>query len=525
MMILVNVGLRVIIPIMIIMVFVLMSLSQPINGDIGWLFHATTQWLNGKELYVDIIEVNPPLIFYIMSPAVFFSKAFGVNPVLMAKLYLSFITLGLTVIHLMLMFRVVHKNLFFNMYLPCILLIVFVIPGYDFSQRDHLAILLLLPYLTCRYLKFFKHIEFNFFTIISLGFLAGLSICLKPHFILLVISCELFWFVKVKSINLLIDAMIYSIILTCALFYVLLIVCHYTYISEMVPLALATYWTYGKSIYSFNLWNYLYFYTVMIFISRFIESESNRILIVFFNILIAAAFINFLLQSHYSYQLLPFKTLFYINLFVVVTSLLGQVSGFSILSKTYYFISFLLSFYYLSMYMKENWRLFEYVYDYRALPPFHLMGYENLSDGVSEINNKFDGENLYVLSSNVWPSAFISGYTKAKWVSGFPALWPLPAIDMYQRNPEKLTKDKIVRISNVEKNVISRILLEIEIYKPKAILIDARENPSYFIDDFSYLEFFREEHMLSKVFDDYSDSGYEINVYNRVKFKVYIRNQ
>ena len=44
--------------------------NSPPNLDSSWLLYATAEWLGGKRLYVDILELNPPLIFLLNVPAV-----------------------------------------------------------------------------------------------------------------------------------------------------------------------------------------------------------------------------------------------------------------------------------------------------------------------------------------------------------------------------------------------------------------------------------------------------------------------
>ena len=41
------------------------ALRSPLKDDIAWLLYVAHRWLAGRELYVDVIEVNPPLIVWI----------------------------------------------------------------------------------------------------------------------------------------------------------------------------------------------------------------------------------------------------------------------------------------------------------------------------------------------------------------------------------------------------------------------------------------------------------------------------
>ena len=40
-------------------------LRSPLKDDIAWLLYVARRWLAGRELYVDVVEVNPPLIVWI----------------------------------------------------------------------------------------------------------------------------------------------------------------------------------------------------------------------------------------------------------------------------------------------------------------------------------------------------------------------------------------------------------------------------------------------------------------------------
>ena len=40
-------------------------LRSPLKDDVAWLLYVARRWLAGRELYVDVVEVNPPLIVWI----------------------------------------------------------------------------------------------------------------------------------------------------------------------------------------------------------------------------------------------------------------------------------------------------------------------------------------------------------------------------------------------------------------------------------------------------------------------------
>src|SRR5580698_2972512 len=41
------------------------ALRSPLKDDIAWLLYVARRWMAGRTLYVDVVEVNPPLIVWI----------------------------------------------------------------------------------------------------------------------------------------------------------------------------------------------------------------------------------------------------------------------------------------------------------------------------------------------------------------------------------------------------------------------------------------------------------------------------
>ena len=46
-----------------IMLFAVMR--TPLKDDIAWLLYVARRWMAGRALYVDVVEVNPPLIVWL----------------------------------------------------------------------------------------------------------------------------------------------------------------------------------------------------------------------------------------------------------------------------------------------------------------------------------------------------------------------------------------------------------------------------------------------------------------------------
>src|SRR5215813_700280 len=58
---------------------VLVVFLAPLTHDAAWYLVATRRYLDGARLYVDLIEVNPPLMFWLMTPPTWLGRALGLS--------------------------------------------------------------------------------------------------------------------------------------------------------------------------------------------------------------------------------------------------------------------------------------------------------------------------------------------------------------------------------------------------------------------------------------------------------------
>lgn len=137
--------------------------SYPLNHDVAWLLVATQRWASGQQLYRDVIEINPPLIFL--------ENVLLTAGVLTKDAYLLGVTsaIGLSTAWVF-AFRGARIATFSALAL--------VASGItDYGQRDHIALVFLFPYLLTSPSRPFAQV--------AIGLWAFLGIGLKPHFLLI----------------------------------------------------------------------------------------------------------------------------------------------------------------------------------------------------------------------------------------------------------------------------------------------------------------------------------------------------
>jgi hypothetical protein len=123
------------------------TLRSPLKDDIAWLLYVARRWMAGRELYVDVVEVNPPLIVWISAVPLKIGRWFGVDPQLVAMPVFIAAVLGCawwTAGVLRASGGIFAERLPVFAAIGCVLLIL---PAADLGQREHLLVAAFLPYL------------------------------------------------------------------------------------------------------------------------------------------------------------------------------------------------------------------------------------------------------------------------------------------------------------------------------------------------------------------------------------------
>lgn len=131
-----------------VLLFVLLlSVYSPMKDDIAWLLYVASKWLSGRTLYVDLVEVNPPLIIWLSAIPAIIARVLDVSPKFVAmplfivqSLASAWWTSGL--------FARQQGPLAYR--LPVFSLIatlLLLLPGSELGQREHMLVAGFLPYL------------------------------------------------------------------------------------------------------------------------------------------------------------------------------------------------------------------------------------------------------------------------------------------------------------------------------------------------------------------------------------------
>ncbi|MEO5930562.1 MAG: hypothetical protein ABIR47_11565 [Candidatus Kapaibacterium sp.] len=162
-----------------------------LNHDVAWIIHGAGRWLEGARLYRDIVEINPPLIFYLTAPAVWLARALGLPEIAVFRGFLLALIIGSLLVCRVLIERIFAGRSVAMRGSLLLLVAILFFPGADFGEREHLMMILALPwFLAAAGRAAGRPITARPMILIALA--AGVGLALKPFFLLPWIAVELY---------------------------------------------------------------------------------------------------------------------------------------------------------------------------------------------------------------------------------------------------------------------------------------------------------------------------------------------
>ena len=173
--------------------------GRMVNHDTAWFLIATRGWLDGARLYVDIVEVNPPLNFYLTVPALILSDLTGISGP-NAQYAVICVAMGLSLLTCL---RLFPEELRLSGPRSAVALIglavAMILPAMnDIAQREQVMLILTAPWLIAQ-LPRRDPLPLN--AILATAAIAGVGICLKPFFLLIPALVTLWQMVARRSLK------------------------------------------------------------------------------------------------------------------------------------------------------------------------------------------------------------------------------------------------------------------------------------------------------------------------------------
>lgn len=159
--------------------------------DIAFLLYAAGRVLDGARMYVDVIEINPPLIVWLGMPIVAVARTLGASEITVYRLVVVALLAGSVLACRWVLLRTEDGRdpAFRRFLLLMMVAALFVLPRLDWGEREHLTLALVLPYI----LLTVSRLQGNTVgrgAVLAIGLAAAVGIAIKPHFVLLWLARE-----------------------------------------------------------------------------------------------------------------------------------------------------------------------------------------------------------------------------------------------------------------------------------------------------------------------------------------------
>jgi hypothetical protein len=224
----------------IIALAILQQCAGHLNGDTAWFITFAEKYLSGLRPYVDICDPNPPFAFLAYTPAAG-AGVFGIKPEF-AVVFMTFTGSGAA---LFVCGRILRQGgcLAANETVPLWNAVVYSIllaPAFCFAEREHLALLALLPFLSALMVRA-RGRSLAFSGSLAAGLGAGICCLFKPYFLLPLGMAALTAAWHRKDVRLLLSPEFLIAAVLCLAYTVLIIISFPAFLSNTLPVIAAVY--------------------------------------------------------------------------------------------------------------------------------------------------------------------------------------------------------------------------------------------------------------------------------------------
>ncbi len=470
------------------------QLGAVINHNTAWYLHTAGKWLDGGRLYEDIfVEVNPPLGLFLTVPPVAASRSTGLFAVDLFVLYLyALIGMSLVMLWLLLRGRSILPASLRNGLILIAAVILTVSPADQFGQREHFLMVLVLPYLALAALRAAGE-RASWPLTALIGVAAALGFALKPHYLLVPVSLEVYRIVMTGRMRTAMRPETLALAATCALYAASVALFTPDYLTRIVPYALEVYNEAYRNPLWVNLWRAE---TILLPLGCLVQLATRRAqrlpgLADVFLIASVCFFVAYVVQMKgWSYNLYPASTclmLGYAAIFLnglegltrETTAADGKGPGSGIVLGALAVVVMLVA----TDAVRGGYRN-------------HFM--ETMTPHVEQ---HAGGGSIAIFTSNVWPGFPMVNYSGVGWSSRFPTLWLLPGT---LRKQAEAVDGERARLMEIERYTREAVLADFSLQPPDLVVVDNRENKSYFGDlPFDYIDYFTEDPRFATIWANY----------------------
>jgi hypothetical protein len=474
-----------------------------LNWDVSWLMHASKRMLAGGSYTQDFFEINPPMILYLYVPPVLFAKFSALSIVTSLRLYifiLASVSLAVSYLLAKKLFpekeRAIAQILIITMALA-----YFMLPAYEFGQREHLMLMLIMPYLFLVALRSQNKHPADILAFV-IGLLAGLGFAIKPHFLVIFILAEIYYLYLMQRFFAWMRVETVTVVSICILYLASVMIWYSDYLTTIVPVVLRFYDNgFSQSWMTIVFQSSLFFVWIAIalYFVQYKKNTARHLNTLFFITLMACLAIYGWQGRTWYYHLMPVLTM---ALLLAALSFYEIVKDGEIKNRNMFSLSlFGLLLFSMPMYVAAKNTLWGYQYK------------NHMTDFIVYLKNHMAHRSFFVFASTTVYAYPIVDYTDAIAPSRFAFPGWVPG--MLKRHDAQSAADKRFFMDMMMEDFVTQ--------KPDFIFVDVQSHKNY-IDDvnFQYVPYFSENAVFKQLWKSYhyvatieSPLTYKFEVYQR----------
>jgi hypothetical protein len=454
-----------------------------LNHDVAWVLYSTGMLLEGAVYGRDIIEPNPPLIWWISSSPVFLAQQFELPVWTVFRIFVALIALASLI---------VSDRLFAasgaSVNARCAFLItgayIFAFAVHrDFGQREHLTAMLILPYLFATSLRI-EACPIRTGLALAIGITAGLALALKPYFIGIPILVEALLLLKTRSPRLLTRPEAFGGLLAVVGYSVAVVVYAGPWLTSAAPDILRIYWAFEMPFSAKLVPLLTRYFLVLAGLYLVIRARPSNIV----SLLIAAAagfaFATVLQGKYYSYHLFPAYALLVLAL-VLSLDLLAR--------KQRLLLGAILLAAFTQDLIVSAKRLEE-----RSSTGRHGRNYTVIAEYVASHTSR--NGSFLAISTHPYPGFPTALYADRRWASTSNSQFYLPAVIRLREQGAPSGGDLVMFAETKAREAIVRDLGR----EPELVLIDRRPyRHAIMWSKFDYIKFYMEDAGFRSLWSNY----------------------
>lgn len=472
------------------------QLTLPIADDTAWYLVTAGALLDGGRLYDTIyLDMNTPIPVAIAVPSVFLSRLVGLSA---ESLFVLF-TFALIMLSSGLLWSILRLDPAPPLQLRRGLLLAAVLvctvsPARDFTQREHIMLVLALPYFVLLARRAGGLSDAGWFAPL-VGLLAAVGFAIKPHYLVIPAALELYLLFRCRRWTGFLRQETISLAAVVALLAVAILWLTPEYLEKIIPFAMVVYEQGHRVAPGAVLWrpeSAMLLIVVMLHLS----TRRRQAVPAYVDVLVLASICFYALfvaqMKGWSYHVYP-------AVGSMILAGLGVIAGGAFRSNKDDEAPIMVS--------PGRRKLCSALVILLAVAGLVALRGQyrtpHVERMVSSVRQHAAGQAISALTGDIWVGFPLVNMTGTRWASRFPALWPLPGLQRARLDPD-LSAEQTKRLDEIEHYIRSAINEDLEQRKPVLLLVDVQpHNPAFGDRKLSLLEFFSRDPRFAEIFSRY----------------------